>query len=162
MSLTPAQLEDFIRTLAATPERWEQHIRHDSTERVYEVIWEDDDVNAWVICWRENNDTGFHDHDRSAAAITVVQGSILEERLRVDGPPQGAIHRAGDTVTVPPTAIHRVLHAGTGPAITIHAYSPPLTATGAYTITPDGRLEREALDGEDELRGERARIIVGA
>ncbi len=154
MSLTPAQLTDFVRGLAATPERWREHVRHDDTERAYELIWEDDEVNAWVICWSVDHDTGFHDHDRSAAAITVIEGAIREERLRFSGPPHGTVHGAGTTIAVPPTAIHRVLHAGKGPAVTLHAYSPPLTATGAYTITPDGRLERQALSHEDELRAE--------
>jgi hypothetical protein len=49
-------------------------------------------------------------------------------------------------------AIHRVLHAGGPPAITLHAYSPPLVRTGAYRIGPDGQLERELLSPEDELR----------
>ncbi len=156
MSLTAAQLEDVVRALAAAPERWREHVRHDDTERVYELIWEDDDVNAWVICWSVDHDTGFHDHDRSAAAITVIEGAILEERLCFAGAPKRAIHGPGTTITVPPTAIHRVLHAGDTPAVTIHAYSPPLTATGAYTITSDGRLEREALSHEHELRAEAA------
>ena len=51
--------------------------------RVYEQIWDDDDVNAWVICWSEDQDTGFHDHDNSAAAIAVISGQLREERLRL-------------------------------------------------------------------------------
>jgi len=54
--------------------------------------------------------------------------------------------------TVPAVAIHRVLHAGGPPAVTIHAYSPPLVRTGAYRIGQDGVLERELLSSEDELR----------
>ena len=53
---------------------------------------------------------------------------------------------------MPATAIHRVLHAGKQPAVTIHAYSPPLLRTGAYRIGPDGELERELLSYEEELR----------
>jgi hypothetical protein len=49
-----------------------------------------------------------------------------------------------------------VLHAGDGPAVTIHAYSPPLTRSGAYRIGLDGELERELLSGEEELRAEPA------
>ena len=45
-----------------------------------------------------------------------------------------------------------MLHAGDVPAVTIHAYSPPLARTGAYRIGPDGELERELLSSEDELR----------
>jgi hypothetical protein len=32
-----------------------------------------------------DHDTGFHDHDDSAAAITVVDGAITEERLALGG-----------------------------------------------------------------------------
>jgi hypothetical protein len=52
---------------------------------------------------------------------------------------------------VPPSAIHRVLHAGSAPAVTIHAYSPPLRRTGAYWIGPSGELERTAQSFEQEL-----------
>ena len=62
----------------------------------------------------------------------------------------------GETFFVAPTAIHRVLHAGDGPAVTIHAYSPPLTRTGAYRLGPDGALERAAQPFEQELRAELA------
>jgi mannose-6-phosphate isomerase-like protein (cupin superfamily) len=61
---------------------------------------------------------------------------------------------SGETFVVPAVAIHRVLHAGTGPAVTIHAYSPPLTRTGVYRIAPDGQLHRESLPSEVELAAE--------
>ena len=51
----------------------------------------------------------------------------------------------GGTAMVPAVAIHRVLHAGVGPAVTIHAYSPPLRRTGAYRVGPDGQLERASV-----------------
>ena len=47
------------------PERWRHLVRHADDARVYEQIWDDEDVNAWVICWSEDQDTGFHDHDES-------------------------------------------------------------------------------------------------
>ncbi|MBV8940602.1 MAG: hypothetical protein JO240_02605 [Solirubrobacterales bacterium] len=53
---------------------------------------------------------------------------------------------------MPATAIHRVLHAGSGPAVTLHAYSPPLTRTGAYWLGPDGELRRISQAAEQELR----------
>jgi mannose-6-phosphate isomerase-like protein (cupin superfamily) len=155
MSLTIEELEHFAAGLAAAPERWAHLVRHDDT-RVYEQIWDDGDVNAWLICWSEDSDTGFHDHDDSAAGITVVSGSVREDRLVLDGPPRSRELRAGTTFTVPPTAIHRVLHAGDGPAVTIHAYSPPLRRMGAYRVGADGELERESQPFEQELRAEPA------
>jgi mannose-6-phosphate isomerase-like protein (cupin superfamily) len=109
-----------------------------------------------VICWSDDQDTGFHDHDESGAAIAVISGSVREDRLRLGGEPRSRELGAGATFTVPPVAIHRVLHAGGRPAVTIHAYSPPLTRTGAYRIGADGELERESLPFEQELRAEPA------
>jgi quercetin dioxygenase-like cupin family protein len=152
MSLSYSELQQFLEGLAASPERWQDRVRHASDERVYEQIWDGEDVNAWVICWSEDQDTGFHDHDDSAAAILVIDGQVREDRLRVDAPPDAREYGPGDTAFVPPTAIHRVLHAGERPAVTLHAYSPPLRSTGAYRISPDGRLERMSQPVEEELR----------
>ena len=154
MSLSAEQLERFTAGLVAATERWSHLVRHTDDVRVYEQIWDDGDVNAWLICWSEDQDTGFHDHDESAAAITVVAGTVREDRLTLAGPPRVREFGAGETFTVPPVAIHRVLHAGDGPAVTIHAYSPPLRRTGAYRVGVDGELERESQAYEVELRGE--------
>jgi quercetin dioxygenase-like cupin family protein len=154
VSLSEVQLKDFVTTLAQTPELWRHHVRHQDQVRVYEQIWDDEQVNAWVICWSEDQDTGFHDHDESAAGIVVLSGCVREERLRLGASPSERIAHTGEAFTMPSVAIHRVLHAGDGPAVTIHAYSPPLTHTGAYRIGPDGELEREPLSFEQELRAE--------
>jgi mannose-6-phosphate isomerase-like protein (cupin superfamily) len=152
MSLTVEQLKEFAEMLVASPEHWQHHVRHDDDMRVYELIWQDEDVNAWVICWSTDQDTGFHDHDESAAAIAVISGQVREDRLRMASAPRTRVVSAGSTLTVPAEAIHRVLHAGEHPAVTIHAYSPPLVRTGAYRIGTDGELERETLSIEHELR----------
>jgi mannose-6-phosphate isomerase-like protein (cupin superfamily) len=152
MSFNAAQLERFVRALVAAPERWRDHVRHSDDLRVYEQIWDDDDVNAWVICWSEDQDTGFHDHDESAAAIAVISGHVREERLTLGTAGSTACELGpGDVFTIPPVAIHRVLHVGEAPAVTIHAYSPPLKRTGAYRLGPNGELERESQASEVEL-----------
>jgi mannose-6-phosphate isomerase-like protein (cupin superfamily) len=156
VSLSLDELRSFATALAESPERWHHLVRHSDDMRVYEQIWDDEGVNAWVICWSEDQDTGFHDHDESAAGIAVVSGSVREDRLTLSGQPVSREIGPGTTFTLPPVAIHRVLHAGTGPAVTIHAYSPPLRRTGAYRVADDGTLERESQPFEVELRGEPA------
>jgi hypothetical protein len=158
MSLSLDELERFAAELAASPERWRHLVRHADDVRVYEQIWDDDQVNAWVICWSEDQDTGFHDHDESAAGIAVVAGRVREDRLAIGRSPISRELGVGATFTVPPVAIHRILHAGDGPAVTIHAYSPPLRRTGAYRTGANGELERESLGFEVELRGEPAAV----
>jgi mannose-6-phosphate isomerase-like protein (cupin superfamily) len=156
VTLTLAELECVAANLAASPERWRHLVRHTDGARVYEQLWEDEQLNAWIICWSEDSDTGFHDHDDSAAAISVVSGWVREERLTVGAPARGREIGPGETFSLPPVAIHRVLHGGGEPAVTIHVYSPPLTRTGAYRIGPEGELERESLPYEAELRAEPA------
>jgi len=156
MSLTSEELEAFVQRLAADTDRWRPLVKHDPTKRTYEVLWEDEAVNAWILCWSEDHDTGFHDHDVSAAAITVIDGHVREDRLRLDRTAREIVYAAGQTFTVPPTAIHRVLHAGSGPAVTIHAYSPPLKRMGAYSEGHNGELLRVAQTHEDELQAELA------
>jgi mannose-6-phosphate isomerase-like protein (cupin superfamily) len=151
VSLAPDELERFVTTLAAWPEFWRKHVHHSEDVRVYEQIWDDDEVNAWVICWSEDQDTGFHDHDESAAAIAVISGEVREERLALGSEPLGREIGPGEVFTLPPVAIHRVLHSGDRPAVTIHAYSPPLRRTGAYRTGEDGALERESQPFEVEL-----------
>jgi quercetin dioxygenase-like cupin family protein len=154
MSLSVDELTTFVENLAADGDRWQGLVRHDAAHRIYELIWEDQSVNAWLICWSQDDDTGFHDHDASAAAITVIGGQVREDRLRLNGEPRSKVSGPGATITVPPNAIHRVLHAGDTPTVTIHAYSPPLIRTGAYAVSADGELLRVAQDGAEELRAE--------
>jgi hypothetical protein len=86
----------------------------------------------------------------------VISGQVREERLRLGRSPLTRTVQGGSTFTVPPATIHRVLHAGDLPAVTLHAYSPPLTRTGAYRTGPDGELERESLTIEEGLKAEAA------
>lgn len=151
MSLTLEQLERFVASLAATTERWAHLVRHEREARPSQRIWDDEHINAWVICWSEDHDTGFHDHDDSGAGIAVISGRVREERLRLGSAPRTRELGPGAVFNVPSVAIHRVLHAGDEPAVTIHAYSPPLTRMGAYRIGADGDLQRELLPFEVEL-----------
>jgi quercetin dioxygenase-like cupin family protein len=152
--MTSDELRRFAVGLASSPERWRHLIRPADGVRAYAQIWDDDEVNAWVICWSEDQDTGFHDHDQSAAAITVIDGRVREDRLTLGSAPRSRVLGPGTTFTVPPVAIHRVLHGGGEPAVTIHAYSPPLRRTGAYRIGRGGELERESQPFEVELRAQ--------
>jgi predicted metal-dependent enzyme (double-stranded beta helix superfamily) len=154
VSLTATELERFVDELAAARDRWQHLVHHADDVRVYEQIWDDPDFNAWLICWSEDQDTGFHDHDLSAARIAVISGAVSEERLRLGSGPRARRIGAGSSFSVEPVAIHRVMHAGAAPAVTIHAYSPPLARTGVYRIGAGGELQRESLTLADELRAE--------
>lgn len=150
--LGPAELVEFARALAESLERPNDPPEAQLCTRVYEEIWSDDHVNAWLICWAEDSDTGFHDHDTSSAGIVVLSGTLREERLALSGPPVTRAFGPDSSFHLPASAIHRVRHAGGRPAMTVHAYSPPLRRQGVYRVAADGALERDSTPYTEELR----------
>jgi predicted metal-dependent enzyme (double-stranded beta helix superfamily) len=150
--LTGPELEEFVAEVADRPELWIGFVKHDSSQRRYEELLSDAHVTAWLICWMDDHDTGFHDHDVSAGAVAVVSGAVREERLTIGGAPREVLARSGSTFHFSPSDIHRVRHAGEDPAVTIHVYSPPLLRMGAYVVGSDGVLARHPMSYEEELR----------
>lgn len=150
--LSIAELRAFVSELTDRPELWVHLVTHDATQRRYEQLMYDDHLTAWLICWMEDHDTGFHDHDTSAGAVAVVGGEVREERLALGGKPRERVFAAGDVFHFSPADIHRVRHAGSDPAVTLHAYSPPLQRMGAYVVDEDGVLARRSMSPEEELR----------
>lgn len=134
-------LRDTLLEWAAREDAWSPLVRHDDDERVHVLIHRDADVEVYVVSWMDGQDTGFHDHDESSAAITVLAGTVTEERLSLGGTVEVKL-TTGDSVTIAREAIHRVRHAGAGPAVTLHAYSPPLQRVGTYEVGEDGALLR--------------------
>jgi len=100
----------------------------------------------------DGHDTGFHDHDISAGAFTVVRGSLREERLTLGAAPTSVTLGEGHAVQFEPTDIHRVLHTGNEAAVSLHAYSPPLVRMGSYLVEPGGLLLRQPVGPTEELR----------
>ncbi len=153
--LSDEQLRAVAAQLAAQPELWSGFVHHDPAHRTYRELLRDEHLDVWLLCWSRDHDTGFHDHDLSAGAVAVAAGSFREERLVLGRPVDSPIARtvgAGSSFSFSASDIHRVLHAGSGPAVTIHAYSPPLLRMGSYTIEPNGQLRRHAVSHEAELR----------
>jgi quercetin dioxygenase-like cupin family protein len=148
--LAAVELRGVLDSWLQRADAWAPLVRHDPAERVYALLHRDDEVEIYLVCWMDGHDTGFHDHDHSAAAITVVDGAIIEERLAITGTVERALAR-GDTVTIAREAIHRVRHAGRAPATTLHAYSPPLQRVGTYEVATDGALLRHPRPAETPL-----------
>ena len=150
--MNPSELVGFVQRLASRPEEWAHLVEHDRAARTYSELLRTDEVAAWLICWMDEQDTGFHDHDVSAGAVAVVSGSVREDRLVLGAPPATRVVHAGGSFSFEASDIHRVQHAGGEPAVTLHAYSPPLWRMGTYEVQPEGRLLRHSVSYAEELR----------
>jgi predicted metal-dependent enzyme (double-stranded beta helix superfamily) len=150
--LDRAALRTVVSDLAARPAAWRPLVAHDADRRRFEQLWRDEHLDVWVISWMHGHDTGFHDHDVSQGAVAVVAGAILEERLVLGGPPLARHHAAGAVFDFDASHVHRMRQDSPDPAVSIHAYSPPLWRMGAYAVAADGSLRRASISYAEELR----------
>ena len=150
--LDPDALAELVQGLGGRADLWGHLVSHRPDARTYEQLHRDDHVAVWLICWMNDHDTGFHDHDLSAGALSVVRGAIREERLVLGGEPTSRVLSKGRSLAFAASDIHRVSHAGAEPAVTLHAYSPPLWRMGAYEVSRDGTLRRHSMSYAEELR----------
>lgn len=145
------ELGALVDRLAADPDVWRPLVDFPDGGRHYVSMHRDVDVDVWLLCWTPESDTGWHDHDSSSGAVTVVQGALRETNPRMGGEPLSVLVPAGTTFTFGPEHIHR-LGGEAAQSVSIHAYSPPLWRLGQYSISADGVLTRQSVSYADELR----------
>jgi len=149
--LSPAELEKTAIEIAGRTEIWEPLMHSDPDHRRYELVYEDDRMDAWVLSWMPGQGTGFHDHYISGVGLCVATGSVREDLMVYGGEPRSLELRAGDARQGGPGYIHRVTHELGLPAVTIHVYSPRLDWVGQYRLGEDGLVRREVRPGRNEL-----------
>ncbi len=152
VDLDLSALRALVAGIAADPSWWRGLVNFNTENRHFAQLRRDDHVDVWVISWMNGHDTGFHDHDVSSGAVAIAEGELVEERLAVGSPPLRRCYRAGETFGFDASLVHRMHQATGGPAVSIHAYSPPLWRMGAYAIEPDGTLRRMSISYAEELR----------
>jgi hypothetical protein len=133
-------------------------------ERWFARVHGDDELDIWLISWVPDRSTELHDHCGSLGALTLLSGALDEYRW--DG---GGLRRrrlqAGDQAAFPLGWVHDVTWAPTrplasvssvpvpvpvpttlGPTLSVHAYSPPLTAMSYYEVTDRDTLRRQRTE----------------
>lgn len=135
-------------------------------DRWFTRLHGDDELDVWPISWVPEKSTELHDHAGSLGALTVVSGALAETRWDGDA----LRHRrlvAGDQAAFPLGWVHDVTWARerivslagsepvpTGPTLSVHAYSPPLTAMSYYEVTDRNMLRRNRTELTDKPEGD--------
>lgn len=131
------------------------------TERWFTRIHGDDELDIWLISWVPGHATELHDHGGSIGALTVLSGSLneyrwdgrrlLRRRLEAGdqaGFPLGWVH---DVVWAPRQApVVESVSSPAPPTLSVHAYSPPLTAMSYYQVTERNTLRRQRTELTDQ------------
>ena len=140
-----------------------------TADRWFARLHGDDELDVWLISWVPDRSTELHDHGGSLGALTVVSGALREtrwdgealrrRRLRAGdqaGFPLGWVH---DVVWTPERDLSAPVTAGfsvagyAAPTLSVHAYSPPLTAMSYYEVTERKTLRRKRTELTDVPEG---------
>lgn len=128
-------------------------------ERWFTRLYGDDELDVWLISWVPDRSTELHDHCGSLGALTVLSGALKE--MRWDGEQMRRRRLvAGDQAAFPLGWVHDVSWAPSAapvavatPTLSVHAYSPPLTAMSYYEVTDRGTLRRQRTELTDHPEG---------
>jgi hypothetical protein len=145
--VSPARLAQITLRIAEHPGKWLSLVRYDPVRRWYQRLARDEEHEIWLLSWLPGQHTGFHDHGTSAGAFAVAHG-LLSERAASGGRPELTARALapGAARSFGPAYAHDVRNESAGPAVSIHAYSPPLSSMRRYGIAADGVLQ---ATGED-------------
>jgi rhodanese-related sulfurtransferase len=138
VSRTPEELVHIVSQFASS-DGWMDRVRLRSEQRWYERLYQGPDHDIWAISWLPGQSTGFHDHGESAGAFVVATGLLEEHR---PGEQTLVIH-PGKPRAFGPDYAHDVRNESLAPAISIHAYSPPLTDMNEYDLDGHQLVPRE-------------------
>ena len=157
----PEELADIVSRFASS-DGWIHKVRLRAEGRWYERLYHGPDYDIWAISWLPGQSTGFHDHGASSGAFVVATGILEEHR---PGERTSVIH-PGKPRSFGPDYTHDVRNVSLAPAISIHAYSPPLDEMNEYELEGSRLVPRErasvdrtgALSIEQVLSAARARL----
>jgi rhodanese-related sulfurtransferase/quercetin dioxygenase-like cupin family protein len=146
-SRAPGELADIVELFASRPDEWMGRVRLRADRRWYERLYLGPTHDVWVISWLPGQYTGFHDHGASSGAFVVASGLLEEQR---PGERAHVVH-AGRSRAFGPDYTHDVRNVSLAPAISIHAYSPPLTEMNEYELEGIRLVPRDDADRQAEV-----------
>ena len=138
VSRTPEELANIVSRFASS-DGWLDHVRLRTEHRWFERLYHSPDYDIWAISWLPGQSTGFHDHGESSGAFVVATGILEEHR---PGEQTLAIH-PGLPRAFGPDYAHDVRNVSSAPAVSIHAYSPPLSEMNEYKLDGSQLVPRE-------------------
>src|SRR6185437_1906925 len=137
--ISPAGLGAIVASIASASGQWGHLVRFTAGHRWYCRLEEASGYEVWLLSWLPGQQTGFHDHGEARGAFAVAEGELLESTAR---PGETAVTsrviKAGVRRSFGPAYLHDVRNSSGRPAVSVHAYSPPLALMGRYEMTASG------------------------
>jgi hypothetical protein len=147
------ELERIVLAIASRPEFFEDLVVDDETNRWWLQLFKTDNFEVRILGWETEQRSDWHDHGGSSGVFVVTQGSLFEvhrasDLLNVDS----RSYAVGEYGSFGPDYVHDMVHESGKPAVSVHAYSPPLTGFTSYVRTDFGFVAEKYVR-EEERRG---------
>jgi hypothetical protein len=145
---TPLSIRELLRlteSIAAEVAAGQHAVHFDPVGRWHTRLRNGEYADVWLISWPQYQAAELHDHGGSLGALTVVQGTLTEHRWLPGADRPRLVPRrlsAGAHAGFPLGYVHDVVNTDPRPALSVHAYSPPLTAMSYYEIDDNNALRR--------------------
>lgn len=132
--LNPLELIDLTRFYAREVAAGQYpYVDFDPGERWHQRIYRDPRVDVWLISWLPEQGTQLHDHGGSSGAFTVLTGLLTEAVFSTAGLRE-LTHPSDNSVGFGPHYVHDVRNLADVAAVSVHAYSKPLTSMTYYDL----------------------------
>jgi hypothetical protein len=137
--LTPTELEYVAVQVASRPELWRDLVVDSPDRRWWIVLYRSANYEVRLLSWEIDQTSDWHDHGGASGGFSVVDGT-LDERYRTNAGADVRERRLGVGAAgcFGPAHVHDMVHRTGHPAVSIHAYSPPLTLLTTYQETAFG------------------------
>jgi Cysteine dioxygenase type I len=142
---TPLSIRELVELtgeIAAEVEAGDHEVRFDPVRRWHTRLRAGAYADIWLISWPRHQAAELHDHGGSIGALTVVRGALTEHRWLPSGSLVPRLLRTGSHAGFPVGYVHDVVNLEPAPALSVHAYSPPLTAMSYYEVDDNRALRR--------------------
>lgn len=138
--LTAVDIADLARDYAEHRDDWPLAPRFNPRERWYARIGGDDHHEAWLLTWLPGQGTELHDHGGAAGAFLVIEGTLVEGFVTTGGEWQPRVVQpqrlaATRLRSFGPHHVHRITNTSSALAVSIHVYTPALSAMTRYQLS---------------------------
>jgi hypothetical protein len=147
--LTTSELEKVALAVAARPDLFEDLVVADEESRWWLLLYKTEAFEVKLLTWERDQSSDWHDHGGSSGVFAVTAGTLVERHRASDAVGiESSRFDAGSFGSFGPDHVHDVVFGSGKPAVSIHAYSPPLVGLTYYEHTPFGFVAREFVPEE--------------
>jgi hypothetical protein len=151
--LTIKELESVVLAIASRPELFDDLVVDDETNRWWLQLFKTDNFEVRILGWEVEQRSDWHDHGGSSGVFVVTDGSLFEMHRADDHVNiESRLFDVGDLGSFGPDYVHDMVHDSGKPAVSVHAYSPPLTGFTSYTRSALGFVAEKYVKEEDRAR----------